>query len=71
MWADFEPNDPSPTMDQGVNGGFSYLNIRSTHYFGPRFASRLRCQKCGRARKRPAATLLQLAPRSRNGPPAE
>jgi hypothetical protein len=32
-------------------------------------AGRLVCQKCGKAGKRPAATLLQLAPRSRQPPP--
>ena len=28
MWADGEPIDPSPTIDQAVNGGFPYLEIR-------------------------------------------
>ena len=32
-------------------------------------AGRLVCQKCKKAGKRPAATLLQLAPRSRQPPP--
>jgi hypothetical protein len=31
-------------------------------------ASRLRCRKCAKAGRRPAATLLQLAPRARYGP---
>jgi hypothetical protein len=31
-------------------------------------AQRLVCQKCKRAEKHPAATLLQLTPRSRNQP---
>jgi hypothetical protein len=30
---------------------------------------RLVCQKCGKAGKRPAATLLQLTPRSPHQPP--
>jgi putative SOS response-associated peptidase YedK len=25
MWADGEPIDPSPTVDQSVNGGFAFL----------------------------------------------
>lgn len=28
MWADGEPIDPSPTIDQAINGGFPYLEIR-------------------------------------------
>jgi phage FluMu protein Com len=28
MWADGEPVDPSPTIDQAVNGGFPWLEIR-------------------------------------------
>ena len=28
MWSDGEPIDPSPTIDQAVNGGFSWLEIR-------------------------------------------
>src|SRR5258708_34004883 len=31
MWADGEPIDPSPKIDQAVNGGFASLEIR-----GPR-----------------------------------
>jgi hypothetical protein len=27
MWADGEPIDPSPTVDQAVNGGYSWLEI--------------------------------------------
>jgi hypothetical protein len=27
MWADGEPIDPSPTIDQAVNGGYSWLEI--------------------------------------------
>lgn len=27
MWADGEPIDPSPTFDQAINGGFSWLEI--------------------------------------------
>ena len=32
-------------------------------------AGRLRCSKCAKANRRPAATLLQLAPRSRHAVP--
>ena len=28
MWSDGEPIDPSPTIDQAVNGGFPWLEIR-------------------------------------------
>src|SRR5258708_13703104 len=28
MWSDGEPIDPSPTIDQAVNGGFSWLEIQ-------------------------------------------
>src|SRR4029450_3115687 len=27
MWSDGEPIDPSPTIDQAVNGGFTWLEI--------------------------------------------
>src|SRR6185437_6623456 len=27
MWADGEPIDPSPTIDQAINGGYSWLEI--------------------------------------------
>ena len=27
MWADGEPIDPSPTVDQAVNGGYPWLEI--------------------------------------------
>jgi len=30
MWSDGEPIDPSPTIDQAVNGGFPWLEIRCT-----------------------------------------
>src|SRR6201981_2615906 len=28
MWSDGEPIDPSPTIDQAINGGFSWLENR-------------------------------------------
>lgn len=28
MWSDGEPVDPSPTIDQALNGGFPWLEIR-------------------------------------------
>jgi hypothetical protein len=28
MWSDGEPIDPSPTIDQAMNGGFPWLEIR-------------------------------------------
>nr|WP_051058543.1 hypothetical protein [Bradyrhizobium sp. WSM1253] len=73
-----EPIDPSPTIDQAVNGGFPWLEIRCARCKTPSdvdlaamkhppttfvhdLASRLRCRKCAKAGRRPAATLLQLA----------
>jgi hypothetical protein len=85
MWADGEPIDPSPTIDQAINGGFPWLEIQCTRCKTPSdvdlaamkhppttfvhdLASRLRCRKCAKAGRRPAATLLQLALRARYGP---
>jgi hypothetical protein len=78
MWSDGEPIDQSPTIDQAVNGGFAWLEIRCARCKSPSdvdlaamkhtpttfvhdLASRLRCRKCAKAGRRPAATLLQLA----------
>src|SRR5690242_18771819 len=86
MWADGEPIDPSPTVDQAINGGYSWLQIECSRCKAARdvdlaslphpsttfvhdLASRLRCRKCARAGKRPAATLLQLAQRARQPDP--
>lgn len=86
MWADGEPIDPSPTVDQAINGGYSWLQIECSRCKAARdvdlaalthlsttfvhdLASRLRCRKCARAGKRPAATLLQLAQRARHPDP--
>lgn len=86
MWSDGGPVDPSPTVDQAINGGFPFLEIECSRCKAKRdvdlaalrrvgttcvhdLASRLVCQKCKRAGKRPPATLLQLTPRSRNDPP--
>jgi phage FluMu protein Com len=83
MWADGEPIDPSPTIDQAVNGGYSWLEIECSRCRTKRdvdmaalrhppttfvhdLASRLRCSKCAKAGRRPAATLLQLAQRARH-----
>jgi phage FluMu protein Com len=88
MWSDGEPIDPSPTVDQAVNGGFTWLEVECSRCKTPNsvdlaalshplttfvhdLSSRLRCQKCARAGRRPAATLLQLAPRSRGASQAE
>src|SRR3979411_2185211 len=85
MGADGEPIDPSPTIDQAVNGGFPWLEIRCARCktlcdvdlaamkhppttFVHDLASRLRCRKCAKAGKRPAATLLQLAWQPRHIP---
>lgn len=74
MWSDGEPLDPSPTIDQAVNGGYPWLEIRCARCKTPSdvdlaamkhppttFASRLRCRKCAKSGRRPSATLLQLA----------
>jgi hypothetical protein len=29
MWADGEPIDPSPTVDQAINGGYPWLEIHA------------------------------------------
>src|ERR1700738_474134 len=88
MWSDGSPIDPSPTIDQAINGGFPWLEIKCSRCLTPRdvdlcalpyvpttcihdLAGRLVCQKCKKAGKRPPATLLQLAPRSRQPPPPE
>jgi phage FluMu protein Com len=83
MWSHGEPIDPSPTIDQAVNGGFPWLEIRCARCKTPSdvdlavmkhprstfvhdLASRLRCRKCAKAGRRPAATLLQLGWQSRH-----
>jgi hypothetical protein len=85
MWSDGGPIDPSPTIDQAINGGFPWLEIKCSRCQTPRdvdlcalrhapmtcvhdLAGRLVCQKCKKAGRRPAATLLQLAPRQRHTP---
>jgi hypothetical protein len=82
MWSDSGPIDPSPTIDQAINGGFPWLEIECSRCKTPRdvdlcalryvattcvhdLASRLVCEKCKRAGKRAAATLLQLTRDSR------
>ena len=35
MWADGEPIDPSPTIDQAVNGGFPWLQIECSRCRAP------------------------------------
>lgn len=86
MWVDGEPIDPSPSVDQAINGGYPWLEIECSRCktrrdvdlaFLPHppttfihdFARRLRCSKCAKANRRPAATLLQLAPRPRHTNP--
>src|ERR1700742_3819590 len=83
MWSDGEPIDPSPTIDQAVNGRFPWLEIRCSRFKPPSdvdlaaikhppatfvhdLASRLRCRKCAKAGRGPAATLLQLARQPRH-----
>jgi hypothetical protein len=35
MWSDGEPVDPSPTIDQAVNGGFPWLEIQCARCMTP------------------------------------
>ena len=77
MWSDGEPIDPSPTVDQAINGGYPWLEIECSRCKARRdvdlaalshvqttfvhdLASRLVCQKCRKAGKRPAATLSRM-----------
>jgi len=83
MWSDGGPVDPSPAVDQAINGGYPWLEIACSRCKAKRdvdlaalrhvattfvhdLASRLVCQKCKIAGKRPPATLLQLMPRARH-----
>lgn len=80
LWSDGGPIDPSPAIDQALNGGYPWLEIECSRCKTKRdvdlaalrhppttaihdLASRLRCSKCAKAGRRPAATLLQLAQR--------
>jgi hypothetical protein len=82
MWSDGGPIDPSPTIDQAINGGYPWLEIKCSRCKTPRsvdlaalkhtattcvhdLASRLICQRCKAAGKRPLAELLQLGKRER------
>ena len=86
MWADGGPIDPSPTIDQALNGGYAWIEIECSRCRTKRdvdmaalrhppttfvhdLASRLRCSKCAKVGRRPAATLLQLAQRGRHPDP--
>jgi phage FluMu protein Com len=88
MWSAGEPIDPSPTIDQALNGGYPWLQIECSRCKSPNevdmaalnhppttcvhdLASRLRCQKCTKASRRPSATLLQLAARPRHSTPKD
>lgn len=53
MWADGEPIDPSPSVDQAVNGGFAWLEIECS-----------RCKtKAGRPSGRAAPSADHICPR--------
>lgn len=86
MLSDGGPIDPSPSVDQAVNGGYPWLEIECSRCKTKRdadlaalahppttfvhdLASQLRCSKCAKANRRPAATLLQLAQRPRQAAP--
>jgi phage FluMu protein Com len=85
MWANGQPIDPSPAIDQAINGGYGWLEIECSRCKSRRtvdlsalphppttfvhdLAGRLRCSKCSKANRRPAATLLQLAQRASQMP---
>ena len=36
MWADGGPIDPSPTIDQAINGGYAWLENASDHWLSTR-----------------------------------
>ena len=36
MWSDFGPIDPSPTIDQAINGGYPWLEIKCSRCLTPR-----------------------------------
>lgn len=72
LWADGGPIDPSPTVDQAINGGHPWLEIECSRCRTKRdvdlaalrhppttfvhdLAGRLRCSKCAKANRRPAA----------------
>jgi hypothetical protein len=61
MWSDGGPIDPSRAK-RDVDLAVPRVSTTFVHDL----ASRLVCQKCKGAGKRPAATLLQLTPRSRH-----
>lgn len=86
MWADGGPIDPSPTVDQAINGAYAWLEIECSRCKTKRdvdlaalrhppttfihdLEGRLRCSKCAKANRRPAAMLLQLAQRPRQVAP--
>ena len=64
MWSDGEPLDPSPTIDQAINGGFPWLEIQ--------------CSRCktrtmsiwqhSSIRRPPSCTILQAVCAAANAP---
>lgn len=65
MWSDGGLVDPSPSIDQAINGGYACATTCVHDLVG-----RLRCEKCREAGKRPAAELLQLCQRCPVGDPS-
>jgi hypothetical protein len=55
MWSDGEPIDPSPTIDQAVNGGFPWLEIRCARCKTPSHVDLA-------AMKHPPTTLCTISP---------
>lgn len=75
IWSDGEPIDPSPTIDQAINGGYSWLQIECSRCKAAREVDMATLRHppttfvhdlASRLRCRPTATLLQLAQRARH-----
>lgn len=65
MWSDGEPIDPSPTVNQAINGGFPWLEIRCSRCKTPS-----RVDLCTmRRRQRPSSTILRAACGASNASP--
>jgi hypothetical protein len=48
MWSDGGPIDPSPTIDQAINGGYPWLEIKCSRCLTPRDSIYARCATCRR-----------------------
>src|ERR1700726_3827897 len=64
MWSDGEPIDPSPSIDQAVNGGFPWLEIRCARCKTPSDVDLATGRRFGRSRKAKYARSSPNTPRS-------